>query len=63
MGSFTNNGLIPEDDPRYEEGISIMIPLGINRKPGKDPENSDELNPKYETTNQQSEKNKHVKEI
>ena len=54
MGSVTYNGPIPEDDPRYKEGITIMIHLGINRKPKKDSEESRESNPQKKSANQQS---------
>ena len=40
MGSVTYNGWIPDDDPRYKEGISIMIPFSLNEKPEKEPNNS-----------------------
>jgi len=32
MASFKYNGMIPDDDPRYHEGITIMIGLGLNEK-------------------------------
>ena len=32
MASFKFNGMIPDDDPRYQEGITIMIGLGLNEK-------------------------------
>ena len=32
MASFKFNGMIPDDDPRYKEGITIMIGLGLNEK-------------------------------
>jgi hypothetical protein len=35
MASFKYNGMIPDDDPRYHEGITIMIGLGLNEKPKK----------------------------
>ena len=41
MGIFTDNGWITDDDPRYKEGISIMIPFSLNEKPEKDPNNSE----------------------
>mgnify|MGYP004118760623 FL=1 len=25
--------MIPDDDPRYQEGITILIGLGLNEKP------------------------------
>ena len=32
MPSCKYNGMIPDDDPRYQEGITIMIGLGLNEK-------------------------------
>jgi len=32
MPSYKFNGMIPDDDPRYQEGITIMIGLGLNEK-------------------------------
>ena len=32
MASFKFNGMIPDDDPRYQEGITILIGLGLNEK-------------------------------
>ena len=32
MASFKFKGMIPDDDPRYQEGITIMIGLGLNKK-------------------------------
>ena len=32
MASFKYNGMIPDDDPRYQEGMTIMIGLGLNEK-------------------------------
>ena len=32
MASCKYMGMIPEDDPRYNEGITIMIGLGLNDK-------------------------------
>ena len=32
MASCKYNGMIPDDDPRYQEGITIMIGLGLNEK-------------------------------
>ena len=32
MASFKFNGMFPDDDPRYQEGITIMIGLGLNEK-------------------------------
>ena len=33
MASFKFEGMIPDDDPRYQEGITILIGLGLNEKP------------------------------
>ena len=35
MASCKYEGMIPDDDPRYNEGISIIISLGLNEKPKK----------------------------
>jgi hypothetical protein len=32
MPSYKYNGMIPDDDPKYQEGITIMIGLGLNEK-------------------------------
>ena len=32
MASYKFKGMIPDDDPRYQEGITIMIGLGLNEK-------------------------------
>ena len=32
MANYKYNGMIPDDDPRYHEGISKMITLGLNEK-------------------------------
>ena len=32
MASYKFNGMIPDDDPRYQEGMTIMIGLGLNEK-------------------------------
>ena len=32
MASFKFKGMIPDDDPRYQEGITITIGLGLNEK-------------------------------
>ena len=32
MASFKFEGMIPDDDPRYQEGITILIGLGLNEK-------------------------------
>ena len=55
MGSVKYNGPIPEDDPRYKEGITILIPLGIKEKSEKDSEKSDRSG-SQRSTNKQSEK-------
>jgi len=36
MASVKSNVPNPEDDPRFKEGITILIPLGIKEKSGKD---------------------------
>jgi hypothetical protein len=32
MASYKFNGMIPDDDPRYQEGMTIIIGLGLNEK-------------------------------
>ena len=32
MASYKFKGMIPDDDPRYQEGITITIGLGLNEK-------------------------------
>ena len=32
MASFKFKGMIPDDDPRYQEGMTIIIGLGLNEK-------------------------------
>ena len=32
MASYKFKGMIPDDDLRYQEGITIMIGLGLNEK-------------------------------
>ena len=32
MASYKFKGMIPDDDPRYQEGVTIMISLGLNDK-------------------------------
>ena len=32
MASYKFEGMIPDDDPRYQEGITILIGLGLNKK-------------------------------
>ena len=32
MANYKYNGMIPDYDPRYNEGISKMITLGLNEK-------------------------------
>ena len=52
MGSVTYNGPIPEDDPRYKEGITILIPLlGI-----KEISEKSDRSGSQKSTNKQSEK-------
>ena len=51
MGSVTYNGPIPEDDPRYKEGITILIPLGIKENSEKSDRSGSQ-----KSTNKQSEK-------
>ena len=48
MDIFTDNGWITDDDPRYKEGISIMISLSLNEKPEKDPKDSEKYVPQNE---------------
>ena len=40
MASFKFKGMIPDDDPRYQEGITIMIGLGLNEKSRPKPKKS-----------------------
>ena len=42
MASFKFNGMIPDDDPRYQEGITIMIGLGLNEKSNQNSKNNKE---------------------
>jgi hypothetical protein len=35
MASFKFKGMIPDDDPMYQEGIMILIGLGLNEKSKK----------------------------
>ena len=35
MACLKFNGMIPDDDPRYQQGITILIGLGMNEKPIK----------------------------
>ena len=55
MGSYKYNGSISEDDPRYKEGITILIPLGIKEISEKDTEKSNRSG-SQKSTNKQSEK-------
>ena len=55
MGNVTYNGSISKDDPRYKEGITILIPLGIKEISEKDTEKSNRSGSK-KSTNKQSEK-------
>ena len=32
MASFKFEGIIPDDDTRYQEGVTILIVLGLNEK-------------------------------
>ena len=32
MASYKFKGMIPDEDPRYQEGMTIMIGLGLNEK-------------------------------
>ena len=32
MASYKFKGMIPDEDPRYQEGITITIGLGLNEK-------------------------------
>ena len=48
MANYKYNGMIPDDDPRYKEGISIMIPFSLNEKPEKDPKDSEKYVPQNE---------------
>ena len=32
MASYKYEGMIPDDDPRYQEGMTIIIGLGLNEK-------------------------------
>ena len=42
MASFKFNGMIPDDDPRYQESITIMIGLGLNEKSKQNSKNNKE---------------------
>ena len=41
MPSYKYNGMIPDDDPRYQEGISIIISFGLNEKSKKNQKNKE----------------------
>ena len=43
MASFKFKGMIPDDDPRYQEGITILIGLGLNEKPKKNQKNKEKV--------------------
>ena len=58
MGSYIDKGFYDDSDPIYQEGFTIMIPLGINRKPKKDSEESRESSSQKKSANKQSEKKK-----
>ena len=46
MPSCKYNGMIPDDDPRYQEGITILIGLGLNEKPKKNQKNKKKVSKK-----------------
>ena len=48
MASYKYNGMIPDDDPRYQEGMTIMIGLGLNEKSRPKSKKSKEKMTKYE---------------
>ena len=48
MASFKFNGMIPDDDPRYQEGITILIGLGLNEKSRPKPKKSKDKMTNYE---------------
>ena len=48
MVSFKYNGMIPDDDPRYQEGMTIMIGLGLNEKSRPKSKQSKEKMTNYE---------------
>ena len=48
MASFKFNGMIPDDDPRYQEGITILIGLGLNEKSRPKPKKSKDKMTKIE---------------
>ena len=54
MASFKFNGMIPDDDPRYQEGMTIMIGLGLNEKSRPKSKKSEEKMTKYEDENVES---------
>ena len=43
MASFKFKGMIPDDDPRYQEGITILIGLGLNEKLKKNQKNKEKV--------------------
>ena len=54
MASYKFKGMIPDDDPRYQEGITIMIGLGLNEKSRTKSKKSKEKMTKYEDENVES---------
>ena len=48
MASFKFNGMIPDDDPRYQEGMTIMIGLGLNEKSRPKSKKSEDKMTNYE---------------
>ena len=48
MASFKFEGMIPDDDPRYQEGITIMIGLGLNEKSKQESKKNKEKETKVE---------------
>tara|TARA_B100000745_G_scaffold54030_1_gene32058 strand:+ start:323 stop:487 length:165 start_codon:yes stop_codon:yes gene_type:complete len=43
MPSYKYKGMIPDDDPRYQEGITILIGLGLNEKPKNNQKNKEKV--------------------
>ena len=54
MASYKFKGMIPDDDPRYQEGLTIMIGLGLNEKSRTKSKKSKEKMTKYEDENVES---------
>jgi len=48
MASFKFNGMIPDDDPRYQEGMTIMIGLRFNEKSRPKSKKSEDKKTNYE---------------